>query len=132
MEMGRFDNLAREVDLQALELGGETMNSFKIVGHGKTRSDETSEYIIEVSPKATVNEVLVDIVNQKSEWGRIGIKSEKEPFFGEHHFEYRFGRSEIPSKEDQAFWNSIMQKKVVAIKGRGGWSNSDYQLVLED
>ena len=39
------------------------MDSFKIKGYGKTFGDETTEYIIDVSPTATVKSVLVDIVN---------------------------------------------------------------------
>ena len=105
------------------------MDSFKIVGYGKVRSDETSEYIIEVSPTATVKDVLADILNRK-EWGAIGIKDDKEPFFGAHHFDYSYGEKEFKSHEEKMFWDKIMNRKVVALKGSGGWSCSDYQLVL--
>lgn len=107
------------------------MDSFKIVGYGKTFGDETTEYIIKVSPTATVREVLVDIVNQKGEWGYIGIKDDKEPFFGSHRFEYGNGKSEKVSEDEETFWNGIMNRKVIAMEGSGGWTRSDYQLVLE-
>ena len=107
------------------------MDSFKIKGYGKTYGDETTEYIIDVSPTATVRSVLVDIVNQKNEWGYIGIKDDKEPFFGSHRFEYGNGKSEKVSEDEEKFWNGIMNLKVVAMEGSGGWTRSDYQLVLE-
>lgn len=106
------------------------MNSFKITGHGEIRSDETSEYFIEVSPEATVNQVLVDIVNQEHEHGFIGIKDENNPFHGAYSFEYENGKSEIPSEEVKAFWKSVKHRKVIGIKANGGWGCTDYILEL--
>lgn len=108
------------------------MNSFKIVKYGEIIGDATCEYFIEVSPTATVNEVLVDIVNNKDEWGYIGIKDDKEPLFGSHCFEYGFGKSKSVDTNEEQFWHSIMKRKVISMKGSGGYSRSDYQLVLEE
>lgn len=106
--------------------------SFEIIEYGKTRSDETREYKIQVAENVTVKDVIDDIVSNKNEWGKIGIKDDNYPFFGKCPISYRHGEFVDIDEKEKEYWNSIKDCKVVAMKGDGGWSCSDYQLVLGD
>lgn len=111
------------------EKGWAKMNSFKVIEYEKVRGDATREYIIKVSSTAIVRDVIADIL-KKNEWGYIGIKDDEEPFFGAHRLEYTHDKLKIISEEEKRFWDNIMNQKVIALKGSGGWSRSDYQIVL--
>lgn len=105
---------------------------FEIIEYGKTRSDETCEYKIQVAENVTVKDVITNIISNKNEWGRIGIKDDNHPFFGKYPISYKNGKFVDIDEKAQEYWNIIKDCKVVAMKGDGGWSCSDYQLILGD
>ena len=115
------------------------MKSFEITGHGPVGGDETSEYFIKVNENATVESVINDILSNKGEWGRIGLKPNKnadirERIYGSHSFEYRYGEilTDKMSEDEKDFWYGIYNRKVIGMTGSGGWSLSDYQLEIEN
>lgn len=105
------------------------MNSFKIVEYGPTGGDQCSPYYIEVSPGVTVGDVVEDILSNKDEWGIICIEQKD----NNHAIEYKYGEllKNNVSKEEQYFWNNLVDWKVVKMRGSGGWSNSDYWLTIQ-
>lgn len=107
------------------------MQTFEIKSYGE--GNETRKYNIEVKDGVTVRQVIDDIVSDTREWGYIGIKEYyKKEFFGSHRFEYRNGKKIKPTNEqDIFFWDSISDWRVVGIEGEGGWSNSNYQLIVQ-
>ena len=105
------------------------MKTFEITGYGPTHSDETREYIIKLYPNNTVRDVVQDIISNQYEWGYIGIKDEENPWFGKYPLEY--GRGLVINIDEVTNWKDKLDKKVIGIKGDGGWSRSDYQLEIE-
>lgn len=108
------------------------MKSFEIIEYGKTRSDETCKYTIKIAENVTVEQIIKDILSNKNEWGRIGIKDNNFPFFGKYSISYGYGKIVETEKEIIEYWNSIKNRKVINMEGDGGWNCSDYQIVLED
>lgn len=47
------------------------MKTFEIIEYGKTRSDETREYKIQVTENVTVKDVINDIISNKNEWEKL-------------------------------------------------------------
>lgn len=107
-------------------------NTFTIRGYGPSGGDQCSEYFIDVVPSATVGSVIEDILSNKGEWGSIRIKRESWRD-NEHKIEYKYGKllKDNVSQEEQYFWNNLMDWKVVAMRGYGGWSCSDYWLTIQ-
>ena len=107
-------------------------NSFNITGHGPTGGDQCSEYFIDVSPSATVVNVIDDILSNKNEWGDIRIERGSLRK-NDHKFEYKYGKllKDNMSEEEKYFWNNLLDWKVVAMRGYGGWSCSDYWLTIQ-
>lgn len=108
------------------------MNIFKIVKHGPCGGDQCSPYHIEVSPSATVKDVIEDILSNKNEWGSIRIERENWRD-NDHEIKYKHGKllKDTMSKEEKYFWNNLLDWKVVSMRGHGGWSNSDYWLTIQ-
>ena len=108
------------------------MNSFEIVRHGPCGGDQCSPYYIEVSPSATVKDVIEDILSNKNEWGSISIERENWRD-NNHEIEYKYGKllKDKISEEEKYFWNNLLDWKVVGMNGSGGWSNSDYWLRIQ-
>ena len=106
-------------------------NSFEITGYGEPGGDQCSKYFIDVSPSATVVDVIDDILSNKNEWGSIRIKQES--WNKEHKIEYKYGKllKDNISQEEQYFWNNLLDWKVVSMYGYGGWSCSDYWLTIQ-
>ena len=110
--------------------------AFEITGYGKQDSDCTSEYILKLNDFVLVRDVITQILENKSEWGRVGIKTNicrKDEIFGSHSFEYRYGKiiKEIMSENEQYFWKCISSYEVIGISGSGGWNNSNYKIEIK-
>lgn len=107
-------------------------NSFNITGYGPTGGDQCSTYYIDVVPSATVRSVIEDILSNQGEWGDIRIERENWRD-NDHKFEYKHGKllKDGMSEEEKYFWNNLLDWKVIAMRGYGGWSNSDYWLTIQ-
>ena len=107
-------------------------NSFNIRGHGPSGGDQCSEYFIDVSPSATVGDVINDILSNKGEWGDIRIERGSLRK-NDHKIEYKYGKllKDNMSEEEKYFWNNLLDWKVVSMSGYGGWSASDYWLTIQ-
>lgn len=107
--------------------------AFEIIGYGKTGSDCTSEYILKLDEMALVRDVIKQILENKREWGYIGIKSIKDDNFGLHAFEYKYGniQKESMSDNEKYFWRCIENYQVISIEGSGGWTRSDYKIEIQ-
>ena len=107
-------------------------NSFNITGYGPTGGDQCSTYYIDVVPSATVRRVIEDILSNQGEWGDIRIERENWRD-NDHKFEYKHGKllKDGMSEEEKYFWNNLLDWKVIAMRGYGGWSNSDYWLTIQ-
>jgi len=108
------------------------MNSFEITGYGPINGDQCSAYFINVSPSATVGDVIDDILSDKNEWGFIRIER-KNWRNNDHKIEYKYGEllKDTMSGEEKYFWNNLLDWKVVSMRGYGGWSASDYWLTIQ-
>lgn len=93
---------------------------------GPTRGDCTAPYSVTFEKPMTVRSLVSEVVSNERDWGYIGIKNEKEPFFGDPCCEYRWGRllTELPPE--------IMDRNIEAISANGGWTRMDYILTLEE
>ena len=69
--------------------------------------------------------ILSYVLSQKDEWGTIQIYDPDKSWLDYDRYEYRYGKlnDNIPTE--------IMEKKIVSISARGGWSAMDYILKLE-
>lgn len=107
------------------------MSSFKITEYGSCGGDQCSPYYIEVSPSATVRSVIKDILSNKNELGSIRIEWKRRD--NDHEIEYKYGKllKDTMSEEEKYFWNNISDWKVIAMRGYGGWSCSDYWLTIQ-
>lgn len=98
---------------------------FQLKKNGNDRSDCTAPYSVILDREYTVKEFVHAVLSDRREWGYIGIKNEKNPWFGEPKCEYRYGKLEtiLP--------NDVMNNKVISAKADGGWSRMDYIIEIE-
>lgn len=100
---------------------------FEFVQTGPTAGDETAPYDVILDKTYTVQEFINTVITKLSgEWGYIGVKNPKDPFFGEPHCEYKWGKLLSSMPDD------ILTKTIRSAKASGGWSRMDYILVLDD
>ena len=105
------------------------MKTFEITGYGKDYGDQTREYIIKVNPDNTVRDVIQDILSNQNEWGYIELKLSDWRESSKNRLEY--GKGVIINLDKVTYWRDKLDKKVINMKGNGGWSRSDYQLEIE-
>lgn len=91
-------------------------------------SDCTGPYYVRWSKPMTVGEFIDEIItNYQSEWGYIGIYSnDRYATFGDPVCEYSHGQITKPMPDE------YLSKQIKEITGSGGWSRSDFLLILED
>lgn len=89
--------------------------------------DCTADYAVVIGEPCTVSQFLDWVINDRSnEWGCIGIShEEKWAQFCEVKCEYRYGKllSRLPEE--------YLDKTIVGVTARGGWSAMDYVIELE-
>lgn len=85
--------------------------------------DECSMYNVSFSTNSTVHQFVKEMLNQyPQEWGEIYICGIAEPVV-------TYTRKRCLIMKD--VYEQYKHKKIVKILGHGGWSNMDYQLILE-
>ena len=85
--------------------------------------DECSMYNVSFSTGSTVHQFVKEMLNQyPQEWGKIYICGFAEPVA-------TYTRKRCLIMKD--VYEQYKHKKIVKILGHGGWSNMDYQLILE-
>jgi hypothetical protein len=81
-----------------------------------TYGDETAGYEVILDKEYTVKELLNTVLDNKEEWGTFYVK-------GGSKCEYSYGNCKSKLKEDD------LDKKVISVRGRGGWSNMTYIVI---
>jgi hypothetical protein len=90
-------------------------------------SDCTGPYDVIFTEGMTVRQFIDEMLTEhKSEWGYIGI-DKPGSIFGKPCIEYSHGELKGQSMPEE-----YMDKVITKVKGSGGWSRSDFQLVLEE
>lgn len=87
-------------------------------------SDCTGPYNVIFTKGMTVRQFIDEMLTEHdSEWGYIGIDSPG-TIFGKPCIEYSHGaiKESLPDE--------YLDKVIIDVKGSGGWSRSDFQLVL--
>lgn len=102
------------------------MTTFQLLKNGNDRGDCTAPYKVILDREYTVKEFISEVLLIKGEWGYIGIKSKDNPWLGDPHCEYRYGKLLVNLPDD------AMEKKVVSVKADGGWSRMDYLITVEE
>lgn len=82
--------------------------------------DETALYRVSTNKECTLGELVNAVLTRRHEWGYLYVK-------GVAGFEYRYG--DIVGV--QKFSKELLARKVLRIKGSGGWSRMDYIIELE-
>lgn len=89
-------------------------------------SDCTGPYDVTYTEGMTVRQFIDEILTEHdSEWGYIGIDSPG-TIFGNPCFEYSHGATK------ETLPDEYLDKVIIDVKGHGGWSRSDFQLVLKE
>jgi len=89
-------------------------------------SDCTGPYNVIFTKDMTVRQFIDEILTERdSEWGYIGIDSPG-TIFGKPCIEYSHGaiKESLPDE--------YLDKVIIDVKGSGGWSRSDFLLVLKE
>lgn len=98
---------------------------FELRYKGPTFGDCTAPYYVILKGSPTVKEFIDAVLEDKSEWGYIGIYN-KGSIFGFPNIEFRHGETNI-TEEMKKYLNLI----VVEATAHGGWSRMDYILILK-
>ncbi len=94
------------------------MEGFRFIASGETSSDCTTPYTIKFDKEFTLGEFIKQILS-KNEWGYIEIDNKK--------IEYKKNKI-ISSNPFEKFY----YKHIINCTARGGWSNMDYHIVLDE
>ena len=89
-------------------------------------SDCTGPYNVIFAKGMTVRQFIDEMLTEHdSEWGYIGIYRPKSILFGKPCIEYSHGALKETMPDE------YLDKVIINVNGSGGWSRSDFQLVLE-
>lgn len=96
----------------------------RFIKNGKTMGDESTPYIVTDYKAKTVNEFVYEVLENKKEWGYIGVKTNPVGFFFAHpNCEYRYGNllNSLPNK--------LLSMEIEHIEACGGWTRMDYMII---
>lgn len=103
---------------------------FKFEKTGDERRDCTTPYRVILDKEYTVKEFITTVmINYANEWGYIGIKSDRDVWFGDPHIEYSHGK--ILRVASITGIDFPLEAKVLSVKAEGGWSRMDYILIIQ-
>lgn len=89
----------------------------------------TAPYKVILLEKCTVREFVEYVLNNKSDWGYIGIyNKERNPFFGWPNIQYSCGRLKAGSIIED--FGEFLDRPVGEATADGGWSRMDYILYV--
>lgn len=92
----------------------------------RSYSDETNEYLVELSRSMTVREFIDEwLETRPDEWGYFGIYDCKS-IFGNPVCEYRYGKIITPILP-----TNFLESEIKCVHGSGGWTRSDFQFEVE-
>lgn len=92
---------------------------------GPTGGDCTAPYYVDLKGTPTVRDFINAVLDDKSEWGYIGIYN-KNSIFGTPNIEFRYGETKISDEMEE-----YLDKIIIDAVASGGWSRMDYILVLK-
>ena len=93
------------------------------IRYGRSFSDDTYEYLIDFSKPMTVRQFIDECLAKKGEWGSISINDCLRGPKCDYSHGVILG---------EPFSEEILNKEVEAAHGNGGWSCSDFVLLVKE
>lgn len=105
----------------------------KFIQTHEASRDCTAPYDVVLDKPYTISEFIEEILKaHPNEWGKFYVRRKGSGWLDRMaEIEYRYGKMENRDREKAEIPDEFASLPILEIKARGGWTNMDYDLIIE-